>query len=376
MAETVQDSIANAAKDSVADQFVALHEFIPAARKKLSDDKWDYMVGGAETETTLRRNRLALDSLGFRPRVLRDVSSIDCSGTLLGRPLRIPIMLAPVGGIERFDPDGAAAVARAAARFGVAQMVSSVCAPGLEKTAAASSARIFFQLYVRGDVAWVEAHIERATVAGYEAFAFTLDTAHYSRRERDIAKRVVMRSAADAASLLYQARLTWTQIKQFKAKCKLPLILKGIQTAEDAEIACDHGIEVIYVTNHGGRQLDHGRGTIEILQEVAAAVRGRAQIIVDGGFCRGSDIVKGMACGANAVSIGRLYLYSLAAAGEAGVCRMLELLETEIKITMGLLGVTSFAALDKSYLQPVAPVTVPHVFSAFPLVKLDGLTWP
>ena len=334
------------------------------------------MVGGAETETTLRRNRLALDSLGFRPRVLRDVSSIDCAGSLFGRKTRIPVMLAPVGSIERFDPDGAAAVQRAAARFGVPQMVSSVCEPGLEKTAAAADGRKVYQLYVRGDEAWVEAVIERATVAGYEAFAFTIDTAHYSRRERDISKRAVMRSTTDFASLRFQAQLTWAQIKRFKAKCKLPLILKGIQTAEDAEIACDHGIDAIYVTNHGGRQLDHGRGTIDILQEVAAAVRGRTQIIVDGGFCRGSDIIKGIACGANLVSVGRLYLYALAAAGEAGVHRLLELLETEIKISMALLGVTSFAALDKSYLQAVAPVTVPHVFSAFPLLDLEGLTWP
>jgi glycolate oxidase len=255
-------------------------------------------------------------------------------------------------------------------------MISSVSKPGLEKTAAAADGRKFYQLYVRGDEAWVEAIIERATVAGYEAFAFTIDTAHYSRRERDISKRAIMRSTTDATSLRFQARLSWEQIKRFKAKCKQPLILKGIQTAEDANIACDHGIEAIYVTNHGGRQLDHGRGTIDILQEVAAAVRGRAQIIVDGGFCRGTDIIKGIACGANLVSVGRLYLYSLAAAGEAGVYRMLELLETEIQIGLGLLGVTSFAELDKSYLQAAAPVTIPHVFSAFPLLATDGLTWP
>jgi glycolate oxidase len=334
------------------------------------------MVGGAETETTLKRNRLALDSLGFRPRVLCDVSSVDCSGMLFGRSMRIPVMLAPVGSIERFDAGGAAAVARAAARFGVPQMVSSVSQPGLEKTAAAADGRKFYQLYVRGDDAWVESVIERAAIAGYEAFTFTVDVAHYSRRERDIAKRAVMRSSADLDALRFQAKLSWTQIKRFKANSKLPIILKGIQTAQDAEIACDHGIDAVYVTNHGGRQLDHGRGTIDILQEVAAAVRGRAQIIVDGGFCRGTDIIKGIACGANAVSIGRLYLYALAAAGEAGLHRMLELLETEIRISLGLLGVTSFAALDRSYLQAVAPVAPPHVFSAFPLVDPGGLTWP
>jgi glycolate oxidase len=148
------------------------------------------------------------------------------------------------------------------------------------------------------------------------------------------------------------------------------MIIKGIQTAEDAIIACDHGIDGLYVTNHGGRQLDHGRGTVDILQDVVNAVRGRAEIIVDGGFCRGTDIIKGIALGANAVSIGRLYLYGLAAAGQAGVHRVLELLEAEVKIGLGLLGATSFAEIDKSCLQAAAPVHAPHVFSAFPLLEI------
>jgi len=227
-----------------------------------------------------------------------------------------------------------------------------------------------FQLYVRGDEAWVEDIIDRAAAAGYDAFAFTVDVAIYSRRERDITKRALMRTSADDTAQRHQAALSWSQIKRFRQRCKLPMIIKGIQTAEDAIIACDHGIEGIYVTNHGGRQLDHGRGTVDILPDVVDAVRGRAEIIVDGGFCRGTDIIKGIALGANAVSIGRLYLYGLAAAGQAGVHRVLELLETEIQIGLGLLGVTSFAELDKSCLQAVTPVSTPHVFSAFPLLEI------
>jgi len=227
-----------------------------------------------------------------------------------------------------------------------------------------------FQLYVRGDEAWVEDIIDRAAAAGYDAFAFTVDVAIYSRRERDITKRALMRTSADDTAQRHQAALNWSQIKRFRQRCKLPMIIKGIQTAEDAIIACDHGIEGIYVTNHGGRQLDHGRGTVDILPDVVDAVRGRAEIIVDGGFCRGTDIIKGIALGANAVSIGRLYLYGLAAAGQAGVHRVLELLETEIQIGLGLLGVTSFAELDKSCLQAVTPVSTPHVFSAFPLLEI------
>ncbi len=365
-----EPAMTETATQDVAERFLTLHEFIPAARKKLTDDKWDYMVGGAETETTLKRNRMALDSLAFRPRVLRDVSNVDCSASLFGKKLRMPVMLAPVGSIQRFDPGGSAAVARAAAAFGVSQMVSSVSEPGLEATAAAATGMKVFQLYVRGDDTWVEDIIDRAMAAGYDAFAFTVDVAIYSRRERDISKRAAMRSSADATAQRYQSMLSWPQIKRFRQRCKLPMIIKGIQTAEDAVIACDHGIEGIYVTNHGGRQLDHGRGTVDILQEVVEAVRGRAQIIVDGGFCRGTDIIKGIALGANAVSIGRLYLYGLAAAGQAGVHRVLELLEAEIKIGLGLLGVNSLSELDKSCVQPVAPVNPPHVFSAFPLLEI------
>jgi isopentenyl diphosphate isomerase/L-lactate dehydrogenase-like FMN-dependent dehydrogenase len=359
-----------ASANEVADQFRNLHEFIPAARKKLPDAHWDYLIGGAESETTLRRNRHAIDSLGFRPRVLRDVSSIDCSSTFLGKKIRLPVMTAPVGSIQRFDPDGAAAVVRGTGQFGVPAMISSVCEPGLEKTAAAAPGFKIFQLYVRGDDAWVEDKIDRAMAAGYDAFAFTVDVAVYSRRERDIAKRVVVRSTTDANGEFCQAALSWPKIKRYKQRLKIPVIIKGIQTAEDASIALDHGIEGIYVTNHGGRQLDHGRGTIDILQEVAEAVAGRAQIIVDGSFCRGTDIVKGIALGANVVSMGRMYLYALAAAGAAGVHRLLELLETETRIAHGLLGATSFAEIDKSCVRPAPAVTIPHVFSAFPLLTV------
>src|SRR5262245_52189089 len=200
---TRESAITDLSTESVADRFLALHEFIPAARMKLSDDKWDYMIGGAETETTLKRNRLALDSLGFCPRVLRDVSDVDCSGSLFGQKLRLPVMLAPVGSIQRFDPAGSAAVARAAAQFGVPQMVSSVSEPSLEETAAAAMGPKIYQLYVRGDDEWVEGIIDRATAAGYDGFAFTVDVAHYSRRERDISKRALMRSAADPTAQRY-----------------------------------------------------------------------------------------------------------------------------------------------------------------------------
>jgi isopentenyl diphosphate isomerase/L-lactate dehydrogenase-like FMN-dependent dehydrogenase len=353
-------------------EFLTLHEFVKLAHVKLSSGVWDYLTGGSETETTLRRNRLALDSIAFRPRVLRDVSKIDCSGTLFGKKLRIPVVFAPVGSIEAFDEGGAGAAAKAAQRFGNACFVSSVSNPGLEATAAAApGGRTIFQLYVRGDRAWVDDHVRRAVAAGYEAFCLTIDTAIYSRRERDLGKRYRPLGRRAAQGREFQSALNWDDVKRFKDKHQIPLILKGIATAEDAETALGHGVDAIYVSNHGGRQLDHGRGAIEVLPEIVAAVKGRAQIIIDGGFYRGSDVVKALALGANAVGMGRAYCYALAAAGEGGVVRALEILEDEMYSALGLLGVTKTSELDKSYLHPAQPVREPSVFSAYPLLNLD-----
>jgi glycolate oxidase len=160
-------------------------------------------------------------------------------------------------------------------------------------------------------------------------------------------------------------------VKLIKDKYKIPLIIKGIATAEDANLALDHGVDWIYVSNHGGRQLDHGRGAMHVLPEIVEAVKGRARIMVDGAFCRGSDVVKAIALGADIVGIGRLQCWALAAAGETGVLRMLELLEDEVIRTLGLLGLTSFAELDKSYLHPATATNAPSVFSAFPLLDIE-----
>ena len=210
-------------------------------------------------------------------------------------------------------------------------MLSSVSEPGLEKVAeAAPDALRIFQLYVRGDDDFVEDHVSRAIAGGYTAFCLTVDTAHYSRRERDIAKRYVRESRIRATGGEFQKGLEWRTVKLIKDKYKIPLVIKGIATAEDAAIALDHGVEWIYVSNHGGRQLDHGRGAMHVLPEIVAAVAGRASIMVDGSFCRGTDIVKAIGSGADLVGIGRLQCWALAAAGEAGVLRMLELLEDEV----------------------------------------------
>lgn len=351
------------------DDFLVLHEIVKAAKDKLSPEVWDYLIGGAETETTVKRNRQAIDSLAFRPRVLRDVSRVDCSTTLLGEKLRIPVFLAPIGSLQDLEPGGGATAARGAARFGTATMLSSRSEPGLERVAESSEGPKIFQLYVRGDRAWVDDYIRRAVDAGYYALALTIDLDYYGRRERDLAKRHVTTARKNVSGDHHQTLFCWDDVKRIKDTLDVPLILKGIATAEDAAIALEHGAEGIYVSNHGGRQLDHGRGSIEVLPEVVEEVAGRAAVLVDGGFMRGTDMVKAIALGADAVGIGRMFGYGLAAAGEEGVVRVLEILEQEIRVCLGLLGVQSFEELEPSYLHAATPVVPPHVTSAFPLIE-------
>ncbi len=355
----------------LTEQFLTLQEIVAAARSNLAPGPWSYLIGGAETETTVRRNRHALDSIAFRPRVLRDVSRVDTSATFLGRKARLPLMLAPIGGLESIVEGGAATAARAAAQFGVPQMLSSVCQPGLEQTAAAADTTRVFQLYVRGDDAWVDDFVRRAKDNGFCAFCLTVDVAHYSRRERDLVGRFIKpwRSRA-AEGAPFQAALSWTQVKRYKDKYPdFPLIIKGIATAEDAEIAVQHGVNVVYVSNHGGRQLDHGLGSAAVLPEIVRVVQNKAEVWVDGGFMRGTDVVKALALGARTVGIGRLTGLGLAAAGVPGLVRTLELLEEEIRTALGLLGVTSYAELTPKHLVPAAAVNPPDTFSAFPLLR-------
>ena len=357
-----------------ADHLATLHEIVEQARRRLPEGVWDYLVGGAESETTLRRNRQALDAIAFRPRVLRDVSGVDCSTTLLGRTLRAPLLLAPIGSLQDLHPRGGAAVAEAAAQAGVSMMLSSASAPGLEATARAGDGMKIFQLYVRGDADWVDDHVRRAIDAGYDAFCFTVDLDYYSRRERDIARRFVTTGRRNVHGEAHQMRFTWDGVKRVQDRFDIPLVLKGIATAEDAAIACDMGIDVVYVSNHGGRQLDHGRGCIDVVPEVVEAVAGRAEVLVDGGFLRGTDIVKAIALGATAVGIGRLNGFGIAAGGADGIIRMLELLTGEIRTCLGLLGVNRLDELDPRYLHRTDPVHGGGMRSAYPLLDADPWT--
>jgi glycolate oxidase len=347
--------------------FVSNEELIREARRRLPQGAWDYLVGGSESETTLRRNRHAFDKVAFRPRILVDVSNVDPSVTLLGQKLRIPAILAPIGSLQVFDPDGAVAATRAATEFGVMHCVSTATLPSLEETMAATPTPKIFQLYVFGDDQWVDDLIDRVKDGGYSALALTVDVAHYSRRERPMLTRYTppTRRIGAAPERHWQAALTWDTMDKIRDRAGLPFMLKGVQTAEDAEIAVQHGVDYIWVSNHGGRQIDHGLGSLDTLPEIADQVNGRAKIIVDGGVQRGGDILKALALGADVVALGRLQGWGLAAGGQAGLVRMLEILEDELVSAMGLIGLTSMDKLTRKYVTPAEPVTDAHEMSSW-----------
>ena len=356
------------------ERFVALQELVVSAREKLDQRGWDYLQGGTETETSVKRNRQAIDSLALRPRVLRDVSGLDAGSEIFGRRARLPLILAPIGGLETFDADGALAVARAAGRFGVPMMLSSVSSWAMEQVADAGrevDLSLVYQLYVRDGADGVDALVERAMALGMPAFCLTVDSSVYSRRERDIVSRFVKpwRATGEGEARAWQAALNWTDVARIRRQYPIPLVLKGIGTGEDARIAIDHGVEYLHVSNHGGRQLDQVRGSMAVLPEVVAAAGGQAKVIVDGGICRGTDMAKALALGADAVCIGRLMCAALAAAGSDGIVRMLEILEDEFSIALALLGACSAAELDASHVCAGEPaVNAPEVWGAFPLI--------
>lgn len=346
-----------------------LHEVVDRACGRLDRNVWDYLRGGTESETTVRRNRLAFDRWALRPRVLEDMREVDCGGSFLGRRLRLPVLLCPIGSLESFHPDGPRAAMQAAADFGVPLFLSSVGSFPLESIAEvpAGNGMKVFCLYKRGDDAWLDDVVARAIGQGYDAFAITVDSAWYSRRERDIANRFV-KPWRQVPGMEFQKALSWADIARFKKTYDIPLILKGIATAEDARLAVEHGADAVYVSNHGGRQLDHGLGSLDVLPEVVDAVRGRAAVVVDGGVTRGTDIAKARALGADMVGIGRLLCCGLAAGGAAGVVRVLELLEEEARVDLGLLGVHRFGQLDGRWLARAEPVVEPGLWSQYPLL--------
>src|SRR5438874_7143828 len=240
----------------------------------------------------MRRNRLGFDCLALRPRVLVDVSKVDTSTTFLGQKLRIPVMMAPIGSLQTITPEGGVAVAKATAEFGTMNFVSSVTQPSLEDIAASTNHPKIFQLYIRGGLDWCAEIVGRVKKAGYIALCLTVDTAHYSRRERPLLKRWQPPSKRVESQRIYQAMVTWEMMAAIKKIANIPFILKGVATAEDAKIAVDHSVAVVYISNDGGRQLDQGRGTMDILPEVVAAGQGKDDVLAGGSVPRGTAVVR------------------------------------------------------------------------------------
>jgi isopentenyl diphosphate isomerase/L-lactate dehydrogenase-like FMN-dependent dehydrogenase len=328
-------------------RFVTLPEIREAARRRLPRDVWDFGDGGAETETTLRRNREALDRLAIRQNVLVDVREIDLATSLLGNPLSWPVAVAPMGGLVLFHPEGDLEMARGAALADTLQFLSGATGWSPEAVAAASPGPKMFQLYHHGDRAWAADLLARVEAGGYLAVCLTVDVQLYGRRERDIVNRFSPRDAMSGTPFPrgpdpeYQARLTWDDVDWLKKTTRLPVGLKGVMTPDDARRAVDHGVEIVWVSNHGGRQLDHTQASVDALPAVVDAVEGRAQVIVDGGVSRGTDVIKGLARGADVVAVGRTVLWGLAADGASGVACALGILRQELRTALGLAGQTS-----------------------------------
>lgn len=355
-------------------QPVNLHEYEQAARERLPQMVFDYYFGGAEDELTVRDNRLGWQALRFRPRIFVDVSQRELSTTVLGQRMAFPVMTAPCAFNSLAHPDGECAVARAAAAAGIVQVVSTAGTHSLEEVAAAAPDGLrWFQLYCYRDRGVTQGLVERAVAAGYKALCLTVDAPLVGRRDRDTRNNFGLppgmnwknleqvgldqMSAGDDGSALvnyiaeiWDASLTWESVEWLRKLSPLPLAVKGVLTAEDAKRAVDHGVDAIVVSNHGGRQLDGTLPTSEALAEIADAVRGRVELLVDGGIRRGSDVVKALALGARAVLIGRPYLWALATDGQAGVERMLGLLRDEVDLCMALAGRPTIESIDRTLL--------------------------
>ncbi len=345
-----------------------VHDFEAVARGRMKRAFYDYYAGGAEDEQTLAANRDAFAEVFLRPRVLVGVSRIDTSSSVLGSPVSMPVLIAPTAFHRLAHVDGELATARAAGRARTLMVASTIATCTLEEIAKAATGPLWFQLYVYKDRSLARNLIRRAEAAGYRAICLTVDTPLLGSRERDYRNKftlpagIRMRNFEDAgfdiatlgdsfhAYVLRQldASLTWDAVEWLRGETKLPLILKGIIAAEDGARAAERGVDGIVVSNHGGRQLDGTEATLRALPRVVDAVAGRAEVFMDGGVRRGTDVVKALALGARAVLIGRPALWGLAAAGEEGVARVLEILRQELILSMTLCGCPDVASIDRS----------------------------
>lgn len=332
-------------------------EYETLAEARVHPAAWDYYATGTDDEVTLRENQAAFARIKLHPRMLVDVSQVDTATTVLGMPVTMPILIAPTA-MHRFAcEEGERATARAAGAAGTLMAASTESWCPLEEIAEAASGPLWFQLYVYRSRAFAESLVRRAEAVGFRAIVLTIDSPRWSRRQRS------MRSEAEIpqyhqGNLLeldpaeYDSlALTWDDIAWLRSLTSLPLVLKGILTAEDATLAVEHGVDGIVVSNHGGRQLDTVPATIEALPEVVDAVNGNCEVYLDGGIRHGTDVLKALALGARAVLVGRPILWGLAVDGEAGARQVLELLRAELELAMALAGRPTTASIDRSIVQ-------------------------
>ena len=373
---------------------VCIEDFRPIARQRVPKSVFDYLDGGAEGEVTLRENCRIFNDVTFRPRHAVAVPQCDLRTRVLGFDLALPFLLAPVGYSRLMHPGGEVAAARAAGRAGTGYILSTISGHRLEDVKAGSSGPVFYQLYLMGGRGAAEAVIERARVAGFSALVVTIDTPVSGIRERDYRNgmkelisggpldkipflpQILSRPGwlisylldgglpglpnvvipgkgqmplVDINAALAESTPTWADLHWIREIWRGPIVIKGVLTADDARRAVDEGVAAISVSNHGGRQLDGVPASLRALPEVVEAVQGRIEVLMDGGIRRGTDIIKALCMGARAVLCGRAYAYGLAAAGEAGVDRAIEILRVDLERTLRLLGCPSVAALDRSY---------------------------
>jgi isopentenyl diphosphate isomerase/L-lactate dehydrogenase-like FMN-dependent dehydrogenase len=373
---------------------VGVDDLRPIARRRLPRAVFDYLDGGAEAEVTLRENCRAFEEVTFRPRHAVTFPQCDLRTRVLGFDLALPFMLAPVGYSRLMHPGGEVAAAREAGKAGTAYILSTISGHALEDVKAASTGPVLYQLYLVGGRTIAEAVIERARVAGFAAQVVTIDTPVAGIRERDhrngmkelisgglrqklpFLPNILAHPAwlagflldgglrplpnvvvpgrgpmalLDVNAALAAAAVSWADFEWIRACWRGPIVVKGILTGDDARRAVDAGAAAVSVSNHGGRQLDGVPASLRALPEVVAAVGDQVEVLMDGGVRRGADVVKALCLGARAVLCGRAYAYGLAAAGDAGVARAIEILRVDLDRTLRLLGCPSVAALDRSY---------------------------
>lgn len=349
---------------------VNVRDFIALAREQMAQGAFDYYCGGAGDELTLGANEQAFREVTVWPRMLVDTAGVDPSTTVLGEAVSMPVLIAPTAFARLAHPDGEPAIARAAGAAGTVMTVSTLASTTLEEVAEVATGPLWYQLYVYRDRSVTEELVARAEASGYRAIVLTVDTPVLGQRERDTRNQFTLPDGVSVRNLetcrtvlegvskwpsessfgayihsLFDASLTWSTVEWLRSVTRLPVILKGLLRADDARRAVDAGASAIIVSNHGGRQLDGAPATIRALRPIVEAVDGRLEVLMDGGVRRGVDVVRAVALGARAVLIGRPCLWGLAADGEAGVGRVLEIFRSELTLAMALAGAATVPAL-------------------------------